>query len=81
MLHHRVGEAGDVRFLEGIAAQERNQLLPAQNDDRRRIHLRREQPGDRVGRAGARSHEHHAGLAGCPGIPVRHVGGTLFVPS
>jgi hypothetical protein len=79
MLHHRVGDAGGVGLLEGVLAQQGREGLPCNDDDGGGVHERREQPGDRVGRAGPGGHEDDAGLAGGAGVAVRHVCGALFV--
>ena len=64
MLHHRVGDSGDVGFLERVLAEHRRDGLSGEDDHWHRVHQRRQQAGDRVGRARTRRHEHDARLAG-----------------
>jgi hypothetical protein len=79
VLHHRVGDAGDVRFLEGVLSQHRRDGLAGEHDHRDRVHESGEQPGHRVGGARPRGHEDHAGLAGRPRVAIGHVGRPLLV--
>ena len=79
MLHHRVGDAGDVGLLEGVLAQHRRDGLAGEHDHRARIHQRGQQAGHRVGRARARGHQHDARLAGRTRVAVRHVRRALLV--
>ena len=81
MLHHGVGEPGDVCFLECVTAEKRNDLLAAEHDDRGRIHLRGEQSRDRVGCARSGRHEHHTGFPGRASVAIGHMGRALFVSS
>jgi hypothetical protein len=80
VLHHRVRDAGDVRFLEGVLAEIHAVGLAGDHDQRRRIHLRGEQAGHGVGGAGPGGHQHDARPAGRPREAVGHVRGTLLVP-
>jgi len=67
--------------LEAVLAEHRRDRLAAEHDDRHRIHVGREQPGDGVGGAGARGHEHDPRAPRRARIAIRHVGGALFVPN
>ena len=81
VLDDRVGDARNVSLLEGILAEHGSDLLAAEDDDRRRVHVRRQEPRHRVGCARAGRHENDAGFPRRPGVAVRHVGGALFVPN
>jgi hypothetical protein len=79
VLDGRVGDAGDVGFLETVLAEHGSDDLAAQQDDRHRIGKGGEQAGHRVGGSRPRGHGHDAGIAGGAGIAVRHVHGALLV--
>ena len=79
MLHHRVGDPGDVGFLEGVLAQHRRDGLPGEHDHRHRVHERGQQAGHGVGGARSRGHQHHARFTGGTRVAVGHVGGALLV--
>ena len=53
VLDHRVGDPGDVGFLEGVLAQHRGDGLSAQDDHRDRIHERGQAAGNGIGSTGA----------------------------
>ena len=80
VLGDRQRDAGDVRLLEGVAAQDRRRHLPRDADDGRGIHHRRRDAGDEVRRARSGGGDRHSDFARRPGIAVGHVGGALLVP-
>ncbi len=80
VLHAGIGDARDIGLLEGVQAQNEGRALSADDDERNRVHERRKQPRDRVGRAGARGDEGDADLPRCPCIAVGHMDRTLLVP-
>ncbi len=75
----RLGDAGDVDFLEGVGADEVAAHLAGDGDHRRRIQIGVGDAGDQVGGPGAAGGDTDAGLAGCPGIAVGGVGRALLV--
>ena len=79
VLDDRVGDAGDVGFLEAILAEHGPDDLAAQDDEGHRVGKGGEQAGHGVGGARTRGHHHHAGPAGGAGIAVGHVRGALLV--
>ena len=79
VLHDRIRDPGDVRLLEGVLAQHRQDLLAADHDHRRGVHQRREQAGHGVGRSRAGGDQHDAGPPGRARVSVRHVGRALLV--
>ena len=79
MLDDRLGDAGDVGFLEGVGADEVAARLAGDGDHGRRVHVGVGDAGDQVGRAGAAGGDADADLAGGAGIAVGHVGRALLV--
>src|SRR3546814_43749 len=73
------GDAGGVGFLEGVVADQVRRHLAGQAHDRNRVHQRVGEPGDRVGRTRTRGDQHHADLAGRPGIALGGVHRRLLV--
>ena len=80
VLHDRTRHANDIGFLEGVVTNQVAHDLAAQNNHGNGVHVGGRNASHRVGSAGARGHQHHAGLAGGTGIAVGSVGGCLFVP-
>ena len=74
------GDADRVAFLEGIVADEMGRHLPGDDDERDRVAQGVGQPGDGIGRARARGHQHAADLAGRARIALGGVHGALLVP-
>ncbi len=74
------GDADGVGFLEGVSADQVGRHLPGDHHHRDRIEEGIGNPGDRIGRAGAGCDQHHAGLAGGPGIAFCGMGRAGFVP-
>ena len=80
VLHDRVRDAGDVRLLEGVLAEHRQDLLAADHDHRRGVHQRREQARSRCwSRPGPEVTSTTPGSPGRARIAVRHVGRALLV--
>ena len=79
MLDARTGDPDIVHFLEGIVAYQGGGDLPGEDHHGYGIHIGRGDAGNRIGGAGPRSHQHHAGPAGGAGIPVRRMGRPLLV--
>ena len=77
---NRQRDAGDVHFLKSVAAQHRAAHLPGDAHDGRRIHHRRGDPRDHVGRAGSRGRQRHAHPPAGPRVAVGHMRGALFMP-
>ena len=73
------GDADGVDFLKGVVADDGGRHLPAENHQGNGIHVGRGDPGDGVGDARARGHQHHPGAPGGPGVAVGGVGGPLLV--
>ena len=73
-------DAGHVRFLKRIRADQRRSDLPGDAHDRRRVHHGRGDAGDQIGRAGAGGGHRHADFAGGAGVTVGHVRRALLVP-
>ena len=73
------GDARGVRLLKGVIADQMGRHLPGEADDRHRIHQRIGQPGDRIGRPGARGHQHDSHLARGARIALRRMDGGLLM--
>ena len=80
VLGDRERDAGDVRLLERVGAEDRRGNLPGDEDDRRGIHHRRCDAGDEVRRSRSGSRDGDAYLAGSARIAVGHVRRSLLVP-
>ena len=78
-LGDRHGDAGDIDFLEGVLADQRQAHVAGDADDGGRVQIRRGDAGDQVGRPGAGGRKADADLAGRAGIAVRRVAGALFM--
>ena len=74
------GDADDVHFLEGVVADQRGGHLAGDDDHRHRVHVGGGDAGYGIGGSGARGHQAYADLARGPGIAVRGMDGSLFVP-
>ena len=72
-------DADGVRFLERVGPDQRGRHLAGDHDHRDRIHQRIGNAGNRVGRAGARGDEHHAGLAGRARVTLGGMRGGLLM--
>ena len=79
MLGDRQSHAGYIRFLKGICANRAACDLPGDRHNRRRIHHRRRQPCNQIGRAGAAGRNRYADLARRPRITIRHMRRALFM--
>ena len=79
MLGTGAGDTGDIRFLEGIVADEQAVDLTGKDDQRNGIHISRCQSGHRVGSPRTGSHEADPHLARRPGVTVGGVHRSLFV--
>ena len=79
VLRDRQRDAGDICFLEPVAANQVARDVAGQHDHRHRIHVGGGDAGDEVGRAGARGRQANTGAAGDAGIAVGSVRGSLFV--
>jgi hypothetical protein len=73
-------DAHDIRLLESIIADEHGGHLPAKDHEGNGVHGGGGDSRHRVGGSGTRGHQGHTGLAACPGVSVRRVHRTLFVP-
>ena len=72
-------DAGDVRLLERVAAQDCGRHLPGNADDGRRIHHRGGDAGDQVGRSRTGGGDGDSHLPRGARVAVGHVGGPLLV--
>ncbi len=79
VLHDGSGDTDHIGFLEGIGADHVARNLTGDDHHRDRVHESGSNAGDGIGRTRTGSHQHHAGLAGCPRITIGHVGGGLLV--
>ncbi len=80
VLGDRQRDAGDVGFLEGVRSDEAAADLPGDADDRRRVHHRRRDAGDHVGRARPGRRDGDPDAPARARVAVGHVRRTLFVP-
>lgn len=79
-LGHCPGDADCIALLESRGADRIDGHLAGDAKHRNRIAKSVEQPGDRIGHAGAGSHQYHTQLADGSGIPLCGVDGCLLVP-
>ena len=79
VLHDRQRDAGHVRLLEGVGADEVAAHLPRDGDEGHRVEVGRGDAGDQIGGAGAAGGRAHADLAGGARVAVSGVRGALFV--
>ena len=79
VLGDRQRDAGDVGLLKGVGADQLAAHLAGDADDRRRVHHRRGDAGDHVGRAGARGRNRDADAAARARVAVGHVRRALLV--
>ena len=75
----RLGDAGDVRLLEGVGADGTAGHLPGDRDHGHGVHVGVGQRGHEVGRARAGGRHADAHPAGGGGVSLRRVPGTLLV--
>ena len=73
------GNAHRIDFLEGIRANHRGRDLAGQDHHGNGIHVGSGNPGDGIGRTGARGDQDNPGFAGGAGIAVSGMGGTLLM--
>ena len=73
-------DADGVAFLERVVADEVRRHLPGDDDERDRVAQRVGEPGDGVGRARPRRHQHAAHLAGGARIALGGMHRTLLMP-
>ena len=71
--------AGDIRLLKGVRAHQALRHVAGDEDDWRRIHVRRRNRRDQVRRAGAAGGDAHARLAAGARIAVRRVSRVLLM--
>ena len=71
--------ANRVAFLKRIVANQVRGNLAGNADQRNGVHHRIGQTGDRIGSAGTRCHQHHAGLAGRARIAFSRVHRSLLM--
>ena len=79
VLRDRQGDAGDVGFLEPVAADQVSGDIAGQHDHRHGVHVGGGDAGDEVGRAGAGGGQADAGASGDAGVAVGGVRGGLLV--
>ncbi len=79
VLGDRKSDAGDVRFLKRVGADQLASHLSGNADDRRRIEHGRGNSGDHVGGARARSGDGDSNLPAGSRVAVGHVRGALLV--
>ena len=79
VLGARAGDAGGVALLEGVVADQVRRHLAGDADQRNAVHQRVGEPGDGVGHAGARGHQHDADLAGRAGVAFGRVHRAAFL--
>ena len=79
VLRDRHRDADDVRFLEGVRAEDLRGDLAGDEDDRDRVEHRRGDAGDEVRGAGTRGAEGDADAAAGAGVAVGRVRGSLLV--
>ena len=79
MLGHRVGDAHDVRLLEGVGTNGLNAHLTGDNHHRHGIHVRVGDGGDHVRGTRAGGHQAHAHLASGQRIALGGMAGGLLV--
>jgi hypothetical protein len=79
VLGRRAGDAGRVRLLKRVVADQVRRNLSRQTDDGDAVHQRVDQPGDGVGGTRAAGDQHDANLAGGAGIAFGGVHRRLLV--
>ena len=79
VLRARPGNADDVHFLERVVPDHGGGNLPGEDHHGNRVHVCGGDAGDRVGGAGARSHQADADPAAGARVTVGHVGRALLV--
>ena len=77
----RLRDAGDIRLLEAVLAEERARHVAGQGKDGRAVHPGGADAGNEVRRAGPAGPEAEPHPAAGAGVAVRHVGCALFVPA
>lgn len=80
MLDDRAGDADGVAFLERVGADLCRGSLPADDDHRDRVHVRRRDAGDRIRQSGTGGNQRHADFTGSPGKAIGCMDGALLVP-
>ena len=79
VLDARPGDADDVGLLEGVVADQLRRHLAGEDHERDRVHVRRGDPGDGVGRAGAGGDQRHSRPSRGAGVAVGRVHAPLLV--
>ena len=79
MLRNRHGRANDVRFLEGIGADQGSANLTGDHNDRHGVHAGVAQGGQHVRRAGAGGDQRAADLAGGKRVTLGSVARSLLM--